>query len=298
MSVAEKVDLVQAVQSDIGLQRALSLVGLARSTWYYREKERRCSYEDKYGHLRGPLEEIAKRHPEYGYRRATEELRENYGERAGKKVVQRLNRMWGLAILRGVKPPRPSVIRRMITEVGGRANLVKDLEEIAPFEVVYTDFTDIVYARGTAKLIAIVDHASKASLGWALEEQAVTRTALKAWTMARRTLARFSRSAKGVIVHHDQDPVFTSHAWVRRLLVEDGAHISYALNGAKDNPEMESFFSRFKSENRSLFADAGDVDALKAIVAERMRYYTRERRHSVLGNVAPLTFVRRLKKKK
>jgi len=98
-------------------------------------------------------------------------------------------------------------------------------------------------------------------------------------------------------MHHDQDPVFTGHAWVRRLLLEDGARISYALNGAKDNPEMESFFSRFKNENRSLFADAPDIDALRAIEAERMRYYDRERRHSVLGNVAPFTFVRRLKRK-
>ena len=135
------------------------------------------------------------------------------------------------------------------------------------------------------------------ALGWALEEQAVTRTALRAWMMTRRTLLRFRPSLKGVTIHSDQDPVFTSHAWVRRLLLEDGARVSYALNGAKDNPEMESFFSRFKNENRSLLADAGDVAALRAIVAERMRYDNRERRHSVLGNVAPLTFVRRLKKK-
>lgn len=296
MSAAEKVELVRAVRSEIGLERALEIVGLARSTWYYR-KTARSSYGDKYGHLRDALEEIARRHPEYGYRRATDELWERYGERAGKKVVQRLNRLWGLAILRGVKPPKPSVIRRMITEVGGRANLVRDLGDIASFEVVYTDFTDIAYAQGTAKLIAIIDHASKISLGWALEEQAVTRTALKAWTMARRTLVRFGRSTKGVIMHHDQDPVFTSHAWVRRLLLEDSSRVSYALNGAKDNPEMESFFSRFKNENRSLFADAADVDALRAIVSERMRYYNRERRLSALGNIAPFTFVRRLKRK-
>lgn len=296
MSAAEKVELVSAVRGEIGLERALETIGLARSTWYYREKAR-CSYGKKYEHLRGPMEEIARRHPEYGYRRATDELREKYGESVGRKVVQRLNRLWKLAILRGVKPPRPSAIRRMITEVVGRANLVRDLEDIAPFEVVYTDFTDITYAGGTAKLIAIIDHASKTSLGWALEEQAVTATALKAWTMARRTLSRFGRSTKGVIMHHDQDPVFTSHAWVRRLLLEDGSRVSYALNGAKDNPEMESFFSRFKNENRSLFADAADVDALRAIVSERMRYYNRERRHSALGNVAPFIFVRRLKKK-
>jgi hypothetical protein len=42
------------------------------------------------------------------------------------------------------------------------------------------------------------------------------------------------------------DPVFTSHALVLRLLLKDGARVSYALNGSKDDPEMESFFSRLK----------------------------------------------------
>jgi hypothetical protein len=65
MSPAEKVGFVGAVRSEIGLERALEIVGLARSTWYYR-KTARSSYGDKYGHLRDALEEIARRHPEYG----------------------------------------------------------------------------------------------------------------------------------------------------------------------------------------------------------------------------------------
>ena len=70
-----------------------------------------------------------------------------------------------------------------------------------------------------------------------------------------------------VLVHHDQDSVFTSYAWTAQLLTDDDVRISYALRGARDNPEIESFHGRFKGENHSLFLDAEDLSELQAVVA-------------------------------
>ncbi|HYO47137.1 MAG TPA: integrase core domain-containing protein, partial [Gemmatimonadota bacterium] len=92
-------------------------------------------------------------------------------------------------------------------------------------------------------------------------------------------------------VHHDQDPVYTSYAWVRQVLVVDNARVSYALMGARDNPEMESFHGRFKVENRSLFLDAETREELVLVVQKRLRYYNRVRRHSSLGMISPLEFI-------
>jgi putative transposase len=86
-----------------------------------------------------------------------------------------------------------------------------------------------------------------------------------------------------IIVDHDQDPVFTSYCWTAQLLLNDCVWISYALNGARDNPEMESFFSRFKTENKSLLLDAHTLEKLKILVDERMAYHNGERRHSTIG---------------
>ena len=94
-----------------------------------------------------------------------------------------------------------------------------------------------------------------------------------------------------MIVHHDQDPVFTGYAWTGRVLTA-GARLSYTLDGCRGNTEMESFHSRFKTENRSLFVDAADLRELHRLVAARLAYYTRRRRHSALGNQAPLTFLK------
>lgn len=66
-----------------------------------------------------PLQEIARRYPKYGYRRVTVELMaRGYG--VNRKVVQRLQRMWDLSLLRGSRQPRPSGIPRAIQAAGSR----------------------------------------------------------------------------------------------------------------------------------------------------------------------------------
>ena len=54
---------------------------------------------------------------------------------------------------------------------------------------------------------------------------------------------------------------------------------------------MESFFGRFKVENRSLILDADSLEELRTIVGKRIRYYNRVRRHSSLGDRPPLAII-------
>ncbi len=145
-----------------------------------------------------------------------------------------------------------------------------------------TDFSELVYVTGKAHLIALVDHATKVVPGWAVNARPVTVVALQAWQRAKATLLRSGWPVTGIIVRHDQDPVFTGDGWLRRLLIEDRVRLSYAVNGARDYPEMGSFFSRFKNENRSLFQDAETLPDLIAVVARRIHYYNQERRHSAI----------------
>lgn len=284
--------MARQAEGKFGLPAVLAALELPRSTWYYHRREKRC-YTEKHHHLREPLYAIARKHPEYGYRRTKEELDERLGTRVNHKVVQRLHQAWDLPLLRGTRLPKPSGIRRAITAAGDRINLVAGQEEIGAFQVVYTDFTELHYADGNrkAQLIPIVDHATKLVLGWALGKRAVTELALQAWEQARETLRRYGVPLERVIVHQDQDPVFTSYRWTSQLLLEDRARISYALNGARDNPEMEGFNSRFKTENRSLLLDARSLTGLEEVVEERMDYYNNERRHSSIGYKAPVIHI-------
>lgn len=274
-----------------GLNRVLKAIGLSKKTWYYAQQ--RQSYEEKYEYLREPLFEIARVHPEYGIQRTMAELRDR-GIYVNHKVIEKLHRCWDLAIVRNVRHPKPSSIRLLLEEAGQMVNLVASLDEIDDFDVLYTDFTEILYRRGQGKaqLMPIIDHQSKMVVGHALGESADTELALIAWRKAKSTLKRFQKNLESIIIHHDQDSVYTGHGWLSEVVMRDKVRISYSENGARGNVHMESFNGKFKSENRLLFWEQEDFESLKKVVDGRVKYYNRVRRHSSLGNKAPLNYLK------
>jgi putative transposase len=294
MTPEQKVSLVEDARDIYGLNRSLAAVDLAKSTWYYHQNDK-VDYEEKYQHLKPILEAIAREHPEYGLPRIMVELREVYGCGVNHKVVERLLRLWDLRILRGTRRPTPSGIYKAILEVGDKANLVAQKDGIGLFEVVYTDFTELVYADGHRKavLMPIIAHTSKLACGWAVGETGDTRLALQAWEGAKQVLRSLGVGWAGMIMHHDRDPVYTGYAWVSQVASRDKLRVSYALGGAKDDPEMESFNGRCQDEGRSLFLQAQTLSELIPVVDERMWYYNHGRRHSSVNQVPPLTFIER-----
>lgn len=141
------------------------------------------------------------------------------------------------------------------------------------------------------KQMPIISHASKFAFGWAVGESANRALAFIAWDCAKEVMNELGIESAGMVMHHDQDSVYTSYAWTGRLLLRDHLQVSYTLDGAKDNPEMESFISRFKTENRSLLLDAPTIEMLAKVVNVRMHYYNDVRRHSALGNQPPRKFL-------
>jgi len=86
--------------------------------------------------------------------------------------------------------------------------------------------------------------------------------------------------------------VYVGHCWVHEIIVSSKSRISYSEKGAKENVHMESFNGRFKQENRDLFWDQEDLESLKKVVAERVRYYNFVRKHSALGNKSPMKYLK------
>jgi hypothetical protein len=79
------------------------------------------------------------------------ELHETYQERVNHKVVQRLHQLWGLALLRTTRAPKPSGIRQVIVAAGTRANVLAQIKDIEPLDVLHTDFTELRFAGGNQK---------------------------------------------------------------------------------------------------------------------------------------------------
>lgn len=265
------------------------MLGVSKGSWHYRQKRavrevERVAEEER---LKVQVVEVVEDHPAYGYRRLLPELHAR-GEEINHKRLRRLLNEWDLALHRTVARPRPSGVREILHEGKGQLNLVKGWEP-EPLEVFSTDFTELVYAGGSKKayLMAMVDVGSAWVPGWAVGPSANRELALSCWRQTHRCLG----DAAGLVVHSDQDSVYTSYEWLRRLIVEDGVVISFSEHGAKDNPWIESFWSRFKCENQSLLSEAETLPEVMEIVDRQMIYYNTQRRHSRLAYRSPLEYL-------
>lgn len=231
--------------------------------------------------------EVIEEHPAYGYRRLLPELWE-CGEEINHKRLRRLLNTWDLSLRRTVARPRPSGVREILAQAEGKLNLVKGWDP-EPLEMFSTDFTELVYAGGSKKayLMALLDPASAWVPGWAVGPSANRELALSCWSVASQQLGNVT----GMVVHSDQDSVYTSYEWLRKLIVEEGVVMSFSENGAKDNPWIESFWSRFKGENHSLLWEAQTLAELTEVVNRQMVYYNSRRRHSRLAYRSPLEYL-------
>jgi len=288
---AEKVEIVEKKAETYGLNVTLDAIGLPKSTWYYWKKEK-VDYEEKYGYLHEPLIDLLTDNPAYGYRRIEPELKA-LGYRVGETVVRRVLGMWDLSLRRWAGKPRPSVPRKILAEGSEGMNLVAGIAEPQPLEVFYTDFTEIWYAKRKKKayLMALIDHATKWVVGWAVGHRPNTELALEALAMAAATLADVGLTLEGRVIHHDQDTVYTGYRWLRAVLITHRARISFSENGAKGNTTMESFNGRFKGENNSLFYEEANIWELGRLIAKQMEYHNGRRRHSTLGYTAPIDYI-------
>jgi len=285
--------LVERYAAKYGLNQSLAAMSVSKGTWHYRQRIR-VLYTEKYKELRRPLMKIARQHPHYGYRKVAKELRAG-GWDVNRKVVQKLQKAWELPLIRAVRHPRPSAIRRAIREMGDRVDLARGLTMVEPLELLYTDFTELPFDRGDQKavLMPIIDHTSKLAVGWAVGSSANTSLAVAAWERAKRRLLRYGVRLNKVIVHQDQDGVYTGHEWLRVLRIRDKVRVSYSLDGARGNTAMESFNGHFKAESSAILWEQRSLTGVIKVVESRMAYYNDIRRHASLENVAPLVYLQK-----
>ena len=107
--------------------------------------------------------------------------------------------------------------------------------------------------------MAMINPGSGWVVGCALGKSANRELALRCWEAAKESLAKAGRDPQGLIVHHNQDSVYTSYRWLSRLLIEDKVVVSYCERGAKDNPWMESFWAHFKGGERVVVSRCGHL---------------------------------------
>ena len=150
--------LIEPEHRRLGVVRQGELVGIARSSFYYRPVgESQANLR-----LMRLMDEMHLQWPWYGSRQMARALR-RMGHRVGRKRVRRLMRVMGLRSLAS----RPNTSRR----APGRAvypYLLRNLEVCRPNQAWCADLTYVPMAHGFLYLVAIMDWFSRKVMSWGL----------------------------------------------------------------------------------------------------------------------------------
>ena len=222
----------------------------------------------------------------YGVPRVHAELADR-GIRVGRKRVARLMRQAGLV---GVHRRRHArvVARHEVRHLA--PDLVRrNFRAPGPDRLWVADITYLPTRAGFLYLATVLDAWSRRVVGWSMAPHMRTELVLDALDAA--VTAR--RPRPGLIFHSDRGTQYTSVALGTRLAEADIAASVGAPGSAYDNALAESFFATLETEliDRTtwLTLDQARVDVFDWLEA----FYNPVRRHSSLGNLAPIEFERR-----
>lgn len=223
----------------------------------------------------------------YGRRRMTDEVRDMHGGVVNHKRVGRLMREHGLQShkrrrhrvcttdSRHAHPVAPNVLRRNFTAT-------------APNQKWLADITYVPTDEGWLYLALVLDMYARKIVGWAMSEAMAQQLTLSALEKALGW-----RNPGAELVHHsDRGSQYAAGAY-RDKLQALGITVSMSRKGdCWDNAPMESCNGTVKVECVNDVHFETREQARQAIV-EYIGYYNTERRHSALGNIAPVEFERR-----
>ena len=278
ISGASEIDSIAAVCDVLAVSRS------AYYAWLLGEPTPR---EQEIASLTESIRAIFWRHKRrYGARRIAAELADS-GIVCSPKRVAKVLKTQGLRALQ----PRSFVPKTTASRhtLGFSPNLLLEAEEPRKVEELWVgDITYLPLRRGGfCYLAALMDRFSRDIVGWSVAASMAEPLPLAALQQAIR-----SRQPKPGLVHHTDRGGQYAGTQYRAVLQRAGMRQSMSrADNCYDNAFMESCFGTFKLEME--MTDYESVESARAAVAEYVRYYRFERKHSSIGYQTPVQFATR-----
>jgi len=268
LPVRERTLLIDRDNRKIPVARQAELLGIARSTVYYKPVV--DEYNLKLMHL---IDEKFSRTPFYGSRRMREMLRRK-GYRVTRKRVQRLMHLMGIEAIypkRNLSRPHPG---HKIYPYLLRNQKIQEVNQVWS-----TDITYIRMKHGWLYLVVIMDWMSRFVLSFKLSTTLEVDFCIQALQEALKV-------GTPRIFNSDQGSQFTSLAFLKHL-EEKGIQISMDGRGrAMDNTFTERLWRSLKYEEVYI-NDYETVRDAKEGIKRYISFYNRERPHQSLSYKTP-----------
>ena len=186
--------------------------------------------------------------------------------------------------------PRPKARRRDLTRAPTTADLVnREFSRDGPNLLWMTDITEHPTREGKLYCCAVLDAWSRKVVGWSLDRRPTAAMVNSALAMALH-----SRGPRpGAVVHSDHGTQFTSWTFSQQVRSAGLVQSLGTVGDAYDNAVVESFWDACKP-NSSTPENGRPASSSPPRSSTGSKCSTnRQRRHSALGNIAPVEFERR-----
>ncbi|MGW7356545.1 IS3 family transposase [Streptomyces sp. NPDC054802] len=286
-ALVNRFQFVADHQRRYGVKRLCTIVGVARSSFYYwrRTAADRAARQAADARLAARIRAVHRESDgTYGVPRITAELRED-GERVNHKRIARLMRATGLAGVRLRRRHRTTVADPAAAKAPDLIG--RDFTAREPNTKYVGDITYLPLDGGKFLFLAtVIDLASRRLAGWAIVDHMRTGLVIDALVAAERTRGSLS----GAVMHTDHGAQYTSRAFADACRQAGVRQSMSAIGSSADNALAESFNATFKRETlqgRKHWSSEREarLDAFRWL----NRYNTR-RRHSHLGQRSPIAY--------
>jgi len=222
-------------------------LGLSKNT-YYKAKNPKEKFLDKYAELKGYVESVIEENSHYGVKRIKQELFDKYEIIVGRDVLGKLLKLWGLSLKRNIRKQKPNMLEKILQVLGDKANILKRTKLKVPLQAVSSDITELEFKGGKAHLCVHKDVYGQMVYGLALGLNMKTELVMRSFNMALKKIPKLFKISWKIILHQDRGSQYTSYEYVEAMH-KNNCMISYSQKGTPtDNPGQEFFFGRFKSE--------------------------------------------------
>jgi len=262
-------ELVDVHNREISVMRQCELLGISRSTYYYRPRP----ISELNLELMRLIDEQYTKTPFYGVPRMTAWLRRQ-GYEINHKRVERLMKLMGLE---AVYPKRRLTVASKEHKI--YPYLLRGVEIKEPDQVWSADITYIRMLRGFLYLVAVMDWYSRYVLAWEVSISMEREFCLEALDKALKISCPETFNT-------DQGSQFTSREFTGRL---ETYGIAISMDGRGrvfDNIFIERLWRTVKYEEVYLH-DYGNVGEAKEGLSRYFEFYNNERIHSSLGDLTP-----------